>query len=96
MNDAGWSTRDARRAKALRDELAKHPKCPNCGADPEHIDVSSFDGTPAFIINLECSQNCWELDPDGYLDAVGYTDPPVVELPPDPTAPERLGRWWRR
>jgi hypothetical protein len=68
MSDYGWSTRDARRAKALRDELAK-------------------------------------LDPDGYLDAVGYTDPPVVKFdpewttvrpPPDPTTPERLGRWWRR
>jgi hypothetical protein len=105
----GWSTLDARRAKALRDELAKHPKCPNCGADPEHWDVSSF-SDPTFLVNLVCSARCWEDDPDAYLTAVGWTEPPVVKFdpaymdaPPDPTTSNpgllekspRRKRWFR-
>lgn len=68
-----WDTHDAEQLAAAFIEAEKIGPCPACGAVPiiEMIDISDFGGQVQYLPGLaHCSADCWEEDPQRYLDAV--------------------------
>lgn len=68
-----WATDDAERlAAALRFAEELGP-CPHCG-QPAVVEVTyagTFIGDNMYLpIEASCSADCWQEDPQGYLDAV--------------------------
>lgn len=80
MTEPSWSTQEARR-KLARD-AARAPYadqcCPNCGAAAyvALLDLSDFTTYRFIVEKLECSDQCWERDPQAYIDAVKRSEQP--------------------
>lgn len=72
-HDAESTIREGYRRDAEQAAALEAGPCPHCGApaDVEVFDVTQMGGPPQFVPGrAHCSADCWELDPEGYLESV--------------------------